>query len=112
MNFIITVWEKHKYDKEFLDSECKKWLQLLIGMVDLTKDHPEVLLKEFISQTPVRKKYFAYISEQVLRNMLDPVVRKMYILYSLHALLFFLIYRYNIIYLSNYCCMESWLGNT
>ena len=66
------VWEKRKYDEEFLDSECKKWLEQLIGMVDLTKDHPKVLLGKFISQAAVCKKYSAYISGQV-RDMLDHI---------------------------------------
>ena len=62
----MTLWKKRKFKKEALDAECYYWLQLLLNRIDITKDHPEFLLKKFLSQRDVCKKHKETIIKTVM----------------------------------------------
>ena len=67
VNELNKFWTEHKFKPQVFDPECKKWVLLLLELVDVTKDHPEVHLKSFLGKsTPaVVKKYRDDITKHV-----------------------------------------------
>ena len=52
-------WTEHSFDSQVFDPECMKWVLLLLQLVDVTKDHAEVHLQDFLGKSTlmVVKKY-------------------------------------------------------
>ena len=44
---LYKVWTKRKCNLQGFDTECKTWLLLLLQLVEVTGDHPDVLLQRF-----------------------------------------------------------------
>ena len=60
-------WTEHSFDSQVFDPECKKWVLLLLRLVDVTKEHPEVHLQSFLGKSTlmVVKKYRDDITKHV-----------------------------------------------
>ena len=65
LDFLLGVWDKRKFRDVSIDSECTNWLQLLLGLVDITRDHSHTLLNKFFGKTVICKKYRRLIVKQV-----------------------------------------------
>lgn len=48
-----------------INPECIKWLNLLVGLIDIMGDCPDVHFKMFLRHTGVVNKYRPAIAEQV-----------------------------------------------
>ncbi len=65
LDFLLGVWDKRKFRDVSIDSECTNWLQLLLGLVEITRDHSHTLLNSFFRKNGVCKKYRRLIVKQV-----------------------------------------------
>ena len=68
--FVDTVYKfctGHNFNPQMFDPECKKWLLLLLQLVDFTTENPHVVLEAFlgISTLTVVKWYRADIIKLV-----------------------------------------------
>ena len=68
--FLETIFEaaqKRHWQSTELDDEMKTWLSMLLGLVDMTSDHAESYLKDFLSPKPgsVTKQYSEHIKREV-----------------------------------------------
>ena len=64
---LYKFWTEHSFKSEVFDPECKKWVLLLVQLVDVTKDHSEVHLQSFLGKSTlmVVKKYRDDITKHV-----------------------------------------------
>ena len=64
---LYKFWTKYGFKSQVFDPECKKWVLLLLQLVDVTKEHPEVHLQSFLGRSTlmVVKKYRADIIKHV-----------------------------------------------
>ena len=64
---LYKFWTEHSFKSEVFDPECMKWVLLLLQLVDVTKDHAEVHLQNFLDQSTlmVVKKYQDDITKHV-----------------------------------------------
>ena len=52
------MWTQRKFDSQEFDPECRKWLLLLLQLVDITGDNPHNHFHQFIlGKSAVVKKY-------------------------------------------------------
>ena len=60
-------WTEHSFDSQVFDPESKKWVLLLLWLVDVTEEHPEVHLQSFLGKSTlmVVKKYRDDITKHV-----------------------------------------------
>ncbi len=65
LDFLLGVWDERKFRDVSIDSECTNWLKLLLGLVDITRDHSRTLLNKFLGKTGICKRYRRFIHEQV-----------------------------------------------
>ncbi len=65
LDFLLSVWDKHKFREVSIESECTNWLQLFLEMVDITGDHPDILLRLFFGKITICKKYRKLIVREV-----------------------------------------------
>ena len=52
--FVDTVYKfctEHKFNPQIFDPECKKWLLLLLQLVDFTTENPHIVLEAFLSNS-------------------------------------------------------------
>lgn len=73
MDTLYTVWSKREFNQKIFDKECKKWISLLLQLVDVTGHQPDIRLQRFLQgKTGVLMKYRQYIIGQVrLRRQLQ-----------------------------------------
>ena len=65
MDTLYTVWSKREFNMQIFDTECKKWIDLLLQLVDVT-GHPYIHLQRFLhGKTGVVMKYQRYIIDHV-----------------------------------------------
>ena len=69
LDAMSALWDRRKFSDVAVDSECIKWLQLLLGLVDITGDHPDVHMKKFLGRTGVVKRYRTTIVKQVMQQL-------------------------------------------
>ena len=64
---LYKFWTEHSFKSQLFDPECKKWVLLLLQLVDVTKTHPEVYLQNFLGKSTlmVVKKYRDDITKHV-----------------------------------------------
>ena len=72
--FLDTILEtalKHHWQSTHLDDEMKIWLSMLLCLVDMTCDHAESYLKDFLSSKPggVTKQYSEHIKREVVTSI-------------------------------------------
>ena len=69
---VYKFWTGHSFDSQVFDPQCKSWVLLLLQLVDVTKEHPEVHLQSFLGKSTlgVVKKYRDDITKHV-RKQLD-----------------------------------------
>ena len=71
MAFVITLhkfWTDHQFDPQLFEAECKKWISLLLKLVDITGDNPQVHFEIFHGKslhTNAMKKYRVDIIKHV-----------------------------------------------
>ena len=65
LDFLNSLWERRRFKEETVNSECAKWFQLLLSTVDISKDHPDFLLRKFFIRNAVCKKHRHFITSQV-----------------------------------------------
>lgn len=52
------VWSKHQFSPQRFDLECKQLVLLLLQLVDVTGNHPNIYLKKFLpGRSIVIEKY-------------------------------------------------------
>ena len=54
LTFVDTVYKfctERKFNPQMFDSECKKWLLLLLQLVDFTEDNPDLYLQAFLGSS-------------------------------------------------------------
>jgi len=60
------VWSKHQFNPQRFDLECKQLVLLLLQLVDVTGNHPNIYLKKFLlDRSIVIKKYHRDIVKHV-----------------------------------------------
>ncbi|XP_064393609.1 uncharacterized protein LOC135341066 isoform X2 [Halichondria panicea] len=69
LDLLLDVWDKRKFRDESIDTECTNWLQLLLGLVEITRDHSHTLLNSFLRKYGVCKKYKKLICKQILETV-------------------------------------------
>ena len=64
---LYKFWTEHSFKSQIFDPECKWWVLLLLQLVDVTKERPEVHLQSFLGKPTlgVVKKYQADITKHV-----------------------------------------------
>ena len=69
LDIILETAQKHHWQSTDLDDEMKKWLSMFLCQVDMTCDHAESYLKDFLSSKPggvtVTKQYSEHIKREV-----------------------------------------------
>ena len=66
MDTLYTVWSKREFNQHIFDKECKKWINLLLQLVDVTGRQPHIHLQRFLhGKTDVLMKYRQYIIDHV-----------------------------------------------
>ena len=72
MDTLYTVWSKREFNQKIFDTECKKWINLLLQLVDVTEHQPHIHFQRFLHGKTVVMKYQQYIIGQVrLRRQLQ-----------------------------------------
>lgn len=68
LDTILETTRKRHWQSTELDDEIKKWLSMLLHQVDMTSDHAESYLKDFLSSKSgtVTKQYSEHIKREVL----------------------------------------------
>ena len=62
MDTLYTVWSKREFNQKIFDTDCKKWIDLLLQLVDVTGHQPDIHLQRFLhGKTDVLMKYRQYI---------------------------------------------------
>ena len=64
---LYKFWTEQSFESQIFDPECKKWVLLLLQLVDVTKDHSEEHLQSFLGKSTlaVVKKYRDDITKHV-----------------------------------------------
>ena len=64
---LYKFWTVRSFKSEVFDPECMKWVLLLLQLVDVTKDHAEVHLQNFLGKHKIGvvKKYRDDITKHV-----------------------------------------------
>ena len=70
LDSLSKLYDRPAFDTTFVEGECTHWLKLLLDLVDITKDHPEVVFKEFLRQTDVLEQHHDLIVKHV-RNCIE-----------------------------------------
>ena len=65
LDYLVLLWERRGFREEAVDSECVNWIQLLLSMVNIKGDRPDVLLSKFFVRGVVCKKHRRLIIKQV-----------------------------------------------
>ena len=69
LDTILETAQKHHWQSTTLDDEMKIWLSMLLCLVDMTCDHAESYLKDFLNSKPggvtVTKQYSEHIKREV-----------------------------------------------
>ena len=69
LDTILETAQKHHWQSTSLDDEMKTWLSMFLCQVDMTCDHAESYLKDFLSSKPggvtVTKQYSEHIKREV-----------------------------------------------
>ena len=73
LNELHDIWGHRSFSAEMFDSECVHWLKLLLQLVDLTKDDPQLHLKRFITGrskvcSTYRKDIINYVRSMCVRS--------------------------------------------
>lgn len=85
---LSSLWRHRGFSVEDFKTECIIWLELLLGLVDITGDHYHAHLKKFLGHTGVVEEYHDAIVDLVSGIHVR-------VLYSLHKIIKFCI-PYNI----------------
>ena len=86
LDFLNSLWERRKFKEEAVNTECAKWFQLLLSMVDISKDHPDFLFSKFFTRCAVCKKHRKFIISQVCLYRLiltEPFLVQIYFLFNI-----------------------------
>lgn len=82
LDTLYKLWTERKFNLEAFDCECKKWLFLLLHLVNITGDNLSLYLRRFLlGKTGVVKKYRHDITKHVRRLHAD--LRKGVLIYTL-----------------------------
>ena len=65
MDTVFSLWNRRKFNAVDIERDCIGWLELFLGLIDITSDRPDVHLKKFLGHSEVLKKYWSTIVDKV-----------------------------------------------
>ena len=71
VNMLHKFWTENKFNPQVFETECQKWVLLLLNLVDVTGDNPHIHFEIFLgksSRTRAMKEYRADIVKRVSRG--------------------------------------------
>ena len=68
MNTLHKFWTDRKFDSQLFDAECKKWVLLLLKLVDITGDNAQFHFEIFLGK-PLRTNAMKEYRDDIIKHV-------------------------------------------